>query len=179
MNILVFDTSTNILYATLGDEKGIVDTRIIPSTEQNYNSAFLISTIVDILKKSDLQSDDISAIGVNIGPGSFTGLRAAITTARVMGQQLNIPVFGTASLQVYSMLNKTDRKSLCIMDARRGKAYVSIYAQDNEPILEPCAIEYDKAIEICKEEDYFIISDDRMVKTLSENGLEYIKIQEF
>ncbi len=178
MNILAFDTSTDIMYITLGQGSSIPDSRIVESTAQSYNSAFLVSTIADILRKNNLKITDINALGVNIGPGSFTGLRASATVARVIAQQADILAVGIASLQVYSMLNNTEKNSLCLMDARRGKAYAGIYDKDSNPILQPCAMEYEKALELAKNEDFFIISDSRMAKQLKDQNLNFIQFQE-
>jgi len=178
MNILAFDTSTDIMYISLGQDNSVTDSRTIRSTEQSYNSAFLVSTTADILKKNKLRAENIEAIGVNIGPGSFTGLRASATVARVIAQQLDIPVVGVSSFQIYSMLNITEKNSLCLMDARRGKAYAGIYDKNSEPRLQPCAIEYEKALELAKSEDFFIISDNRMAKQLGEKNLESVQFME-
>ncbi|HSA06177.1 MAG TPA: tRNA (adenosine(37)-N6)-threonylcarbamoyltransferase complex dimerization subunit type 1 TsaB [Candidatus Gastranaerophilales bacterium] len=178
MNILAFDTSFNIMYVTLGKDNTILDSRKIKSTEQNYNSAYLVSTIADILKENNLVMKDIEALGVNIGPGSFTGLRASVTVARVIAQQLDIPVAGIPSFQIYSELNKTEKQTFCIMDARRGMAYIAVYDQNSEPILQPCVVEYEKALEMAQSEDFFIISDDRMAKQLEEKSLHFLNFYE-
>ncbi len=178
MNILAFDTSTDIMYVTLGKDNSVSDSRMIQSTEQSYNSAFLISTMADILIKNNFKPQDIEAIGVNIGPGSFTGLRASATVARVFAQQAGIPVIGTASFEVYSKLNNTGKNALCLMDARRGKAYAGIYDKNTNPVSEPCALEYQKAMELAKSSDFFIISDERMSGRLRGEGLEFVCFQQ-
>lgn len=175
MNILAFDTSTDIMYITLGKDDTIIDSRKIESTEQSYNSAFLVSTIAEILKTKHLDTNDIEAVGVNIGPGSFTGLRTSVTVARIIGQQREIPAVGISSFQVFSMLNNTEKNSLCLMDARRGRAYAGIYDKNADAILQPCAMEYEKALELAKSEDFFIISDSRMAKQLEEKGHKFIQ----
>ena len=177
MNILAFDTSCEVLYVTLGQDDKILDSRMIGNSEQNYNSAYLIPTIADVIRKNNLEMKDIEAVGVNIGPGSFTGLRACVTVGRVLSQQLDIPAVGIPSFQVYSMLNTTDDNSFCIMDARRNKAYVGIYNQNSDPIVNPCAVEYEEAFNTAQKENYFIISDSRMTKKLEEKGLSYTNFQ--
>lgn len=178
MNVLVFDTSYEVMHVTLGQDDKVLDSRMVGNTEQGYNSAYLISTIADIMQKNNLKMQDIEAIGVNIGPGSFTGLRACVTVGRVIAQQLDIPAIGIPSFQVYSMLNDSSSKTLCIMDARRGRAYVGIYDKNSNPILSPCAVEYEEAFGMAQKEDYFIISDNRMTKKLEEQGLAYVNFQE-
>lgn len=159
MNVLVFDTSTDIMYATLGKGDAAPDSRQVSTTENSYNSAFLVSTIGEVLRQNGLTPKDLQAIGVNIGPGSFTGLRASVTVARVMAQQLDIPVVGIPSMQIYSMINATDKQTLCIMDAKRSMAYVGIYGKEGETVHAPSLMEYEKASAMEREGDYFVISD--------------------
>lgn len=178
MNILTFDTCSDIMFITLGQDKQIINSKKVANTAQSYNSAFLASTVAAILKGNNLKMQDIDVIGANIGPGSFTGLRAGITTARVIAQQLEIPAVGIPSFQLYSHLNDTIKNTFCIMDARRGMAYCGIYNKDNEHILEPCLLDYESALEKAQSEEFFIISDNRMATRLHEKGLTPVKFQE-
>jgi len=172
MNVLVFDSSTDNMHVTLGRNSVAVDSRKVKTTETQYNSAFLVSTISAILSDNNLSMSDIQVIGVNIGPGSFTGMRASATVARVVAQQLNIPAVGVPSMQVYSVLNTTGKNTLCLMDARRGMAYVGVYRKNFEPVLEPCIMEYEKALEMAGSGEYFVVSDSRMARML-ENCVNF------
>ena len=78
--------------------KKILSSKIVTNTDNKYHSAFLISTIKELLKANNLTPQDIDAIGTNIGPGSFTGIRACTTVARMFAQQLDIPAVGISSL---------------------------------------------------------------------------------
>jgi tRNA threonylcarbamoyladenosine biosynthesis protein TsaB len=166
------------MFITLAQDKQIITSKKVANTAQSYNSAFLASTVAEILKGNNLKMRDIDVIGANIGPGSFTGLRAGITTARVIAQQLEIPAVGIPSFQIYSHLNDTPKNTFCIMDARRGMAYCGIYNKENEPILAPCLLDYESALKKVQNEDYFIISDNRMAAMLHEKALTPVKFQE-
>ena len=143
---------------------------------KSYNSAYLLPVIIELLQSLNLTMQDIEAIGVNIGPGSFTGIRASATVAKVMAQQLDVPVVGVSSPEIYSLLNTTDKNTLCLLDARRGKAYMAVYGQDESIILEPHAVEYEKAVEYAQNNDVFIISDNKMSEVIKEAGLECINL---
>ncbi|MDD3012405.1 MAG: tRNA (adenosine(37)-N6)-threonylcarbamoyltransferase complex dimerization subunit type 1 TsaB [Candidatus Gastranaerophilales bacterium] len=177
MKILTFDTSTELMYVTISDDDNIKTSRTIESTKERYNSALLIPTIIELLKEQNITMQDIEAIGVNVGPGSFTGIRASATVARAIAQNLNIPVTGIPSLEIISLINNTDKNTLCLLDARRGKTYTAIYSPDGKIIQEPCVMDYDKVIEIAKTGDYFIIADNKMSGQLQESSLECINIQ--
>lgn len=177
MKILTFDTSLNKLYVTLSEDGVLLESKIIESTPEHYHSAFLLPTILEILKKHDLIAKNIDLVGVNIGPGSFTGIRACCTVARVMGQSVEIPVIGVSSLEILAKMNKCDKPVVILMDARKGKSYYAKYI-NGEEIVEPCAIEYNKAFEKVKSEDCSVICDKRMVKMLSEENIEHTNFEE-
>ena len=158
MNILVFDTCLNKMYAVLRTEDKILSSKVVENTESKYHSAFLISTIKEVLKENNLMPKNIDAIGINIGPGSFTGIRACTTVARVMAQQLDIKAVGISSLEILSKL--TDKNPLVALDARKNKAY--LYC-DNEI---KGAIELDRVRELAMSGKYNVITDDKLVSVL-------------
>lgn len=122
MKILAIDTCLDKTYITLNDDNKIIKSEIIKSDGENYHSAYLISTIVRVLKDANLEPQDINMIASDIGPGSFTGIRACTTVARVLAQQLNIKAVGVSSLEILSkILGDSD---MVVLDARKNKAYV-------------------------------------------------------
>lgn len=162
MILISFDTALNKTYISLSKDGEILTSKIIENTEDNYHSAFLISSIKEVLKENNLTPKDINLIGVNIGPGSFTGIRASLTVAKVMAQELNIKIVPIESLKLLSKLNNTDKETLVTLDARRSMAYVYT---DNEKAIKSVPLE-DIENKI-REKDYFIISDKNMAETLN------------
>ena len=146
------------MYVVLRTEKEILTSEVVENTESKYHSAFLISTIKNILRKNNLKPGDLDVIGINIGPGSFTGIRACTTVARVIAQQLNIKAIGVSSLEILSKLG--GENPLVALDARKNKAYLWC---DNEI---KGAIELEQVQEIIKNGSYDVITDDRLQKTL-------------
>ena len=125
MKMLAFDTCLDKTYVTLYLD-GKFQNKIILSEGKNYHSAYLISTIVEMLKLNNLTPNDLDCIATDIGPGSFTGIRACTTVARMLGQQLDIKVVGVSSLEILSRI--LGGNDLVALDARKNKAYV----YDNE-----------------------------------------------
>jgi tRNA threonylcarbamoyladenosine biosynthesis protein TsaB len=121
MRMLCFDTCLDKTYITLTDGEKFVN-RTILSTDKNYHSAYLISTIVEILKSENLTPQDLDYIATDIGPGSFTGIRACTTVARMLAQQLDIKAIGVSSLEILSKI--CGDNDLVALDARKNKAYV-------------------------------------------------------
>ena len=122
MKILAFDTCLDKTYITLAEDDKILKSETIVSDGQNYHSAYLISTIVKVLKELNLTPKDIDMIATDIGPGSFTGIRACTTVARVLAQQLDIKAVGVSSLEILSKI--LGGNDLVALDARKNKAYI-------------------------------------------------------
>ena len=171
MNILAFDTCLDKTYVTLGRDKDIIKSEVILSDGENYHSAYLISTIVKILKDAGMTPENIDMIATDIGPGSFTidmiatdigpgsftGIRACVTVARVLAQQLDIKAVGVSSLEILSKILGED--NLVALDARKNKAYVF----DGEILG---AVELEKVDEMVK--DRVLITDNSLLERFKQ-----------
>ena len=126
--ILCFDTCLDKMYVVLQKNDEILSSEIIENHDSKYHSAFLISTIEKTLNKHQIKPENLTLIGINTGPGSFTGIRACTTTARVMAQQLNIKAAGVSSLEIlsnaYKKFKNTEKQILTALDARKNMAYL-------------------------------------------------------
>lgn len=178
MKILTFDTSTDIMYVTLSENGTVKESKILKNTENNYHTAFLIPVIIDLLNNQNMTMQDINAVGVNIGPGSFTGIRASAVVARVMGQNLNIPIVGTPSLEILSKINNTSKNSLCVLDARKNKAYIAEYDTEGNEVRKPQAMLVEDVINLIKNTDNYIITDNAMFKKLNEENINSLNYQD-
>lgn len=132
MKILTFDTSLDKTYVTLSEDTKILADIVIENHNEKYHSAFLIPTIASILKDNKLVMKDIDVIGTNVGPGSFTGIRACVTVARVIAQQLNCPLVGVSSLEILSKINLSGSKTIVVLDARKKQYYTAVYENGME-----------------------------------------------
>lgn len=121
MKMLAFDTCLDKTYVTLTDGVEFKN-KIIVSNDKNYHSAYLISTIVEMLKSANMEPKDLDCVAIDIGPGSFTGIRACTTVARMLAQQLNIQAIGVSSLEILSRI--LGGNDLVALDARKNKAYL-------------------------------------------------------
>ncbi len=92
----------------------------------------------------------VDMIGVGLGPGSFTGLRIGIATARALGASLGLPVAGVCTLDVLAcglqtastvpspqITRQRNSGSLVVVDARRGEVFAALYSESGERIWEP------------------------------------------
>lgn len=170
MIILAFDTCLDKMYVTLAKGDQILDSKIIKSTESHYHSAFLISTIRDILSVNSILPADVEVIATNIGPGSFTGIRACTTVARVFAQGCeNVKTVGISSLEILSKIAPVDKKVIVALDARKEMAYVASY-ENGEQLIAPKTILMSELKEILSDE-YYLITDDKLKPILG--GISY------
>lgn len=170
MNILGFDTCLDKMYVVLAKDDIVLTSRITETTKEHYHSAFLISTIKDILKENDLTPQDIDLIATNIGPGSFTGIRACSTVARVFAQAASAKVVGISSLEILSRLNSKESEILVALDARKDMAYVAIY-KNKEEILAPQVMLIENLKEVIANGRQFVITDDKLAPIIG--GFSY------
>ena len=166
MNMLAFDTCLDKTYVTLYNGVDFQN-KIILSEGKNYHSAYLISTIVEILKTNNLTPNDLDCIATDIGPGSFTGIRACTTVARILGQQLNIKVVGVSSLEILSRI--LGGNDLVALDARKNKAYV----YDTEILG---AVELEEVDKIVKNRK--LITDDSLFNRFKEFTSDIVSYQQ-
>ncbi len=176
MKILTFDTSLNKTYIAYGEDDKILVSKAISSDDEKYHSAYLVPQIVNLLNTEKITLQDIDAIGINEGPGSFTGIRICTVIARTAAQQLNIKVVPVPSLEILAKINKSDKKTLTVLDARKHKVYVAIYDK-NETVIAPKAIQVEDLEDLINSDDFVIISDASIHNLLAEKGIDTINYE--
>ena len=83
---------------------------------------------------------EVDLLAVGLGPGSFTGLRIGIATARGLGASLGLPVAGVCTLDALGRGMAEDgggEDQLAVFDARRGEVFAALYSPRGEPIWAP------------------------------------------
>ncbi|WP_240377470.1 tRNA (adenosine(37)-N6)-threonylcarbamoyltransferase complex dimerization subunit type 1 TsaB [Bacillus piscicola] len=126
MKILAIDTSTHVLGIALADEERIVGT-YVTNFKKNH-SLRLMPAIDYLLKELNVKPEELDAVAAAKGPGSYTGVRIGVTTAKSLAWALGIPVYGISSLQVLARNGKHFGGFICpFIDARRGQVYTGLY----------------------------------------------------
>ena len=173
MKILTIDSTMNKLYVALGGDD-FFESKIVESDDSKYHSAYIASAVADLFKNHTLTPQNIDAVAINIGPGSFTGIRVGMTVARVIAQAHNLKAVGVPSLEVLAKLNLTAQDTLVFMDARKGKAYAAIYGAEH---LKPCTVALEEALAMAQSGKYYIVADKNMKKFLSENSVDALEYE--
>lgn len=137
--ILYIETATQICSVSISYNGTLV--AIKESSTANSHSEMLATFIDEIIKEAKLSLKDLDAIAVSMGPGSYTGLRIGVSSAKGLCYSLEKPLIAVSTLQsmAYGMAKLIDIKSglLCPMiDARRMEVYASLFNKKNEEVRE-------------------------------------------
>ena len=154
MITLAFDTCLDKMYAVIKKDGKILSSRVVENRDNKYHSAFLISTLQEIMSENGIVPKDIDLIATNIGPGSFTGIRACVTVARVIAQQLECRAVGVSSLEILSKI--ADGNPLVALDARKDSAYLYCDGEIKG------AVKLDDVKNIIATCKYDVITDDKL-----------------
>ena len=131
MKILGIDSSGLVATVAIQSDDILVGEYTIHN--KKTHSQTLLPMIQDMLRMAEVPVEELDAIAVAAGPGSFTGLRIGAATAKGLGQALNIPLVAVSSLEglAYNLAG-ADALVCPIMDARRNQAYYGIYDVSGE-----------------------------------------------
>jgi tRNA threonylcarbamoyladenosine biosynthesis protein TsaB len=140
--VLGFDTATPATAVALALADGTtLRARDDPAAgERPGHTTRLLPLARELLAQAGLPWSAVELIAVGIGPGTFTGLRIGVSTARGLAQSLGVDAVGVSSLRVLAAAAFAAREKqgagrgvLAAIDARRGEAYVAAYAREPGP----------------------------------------------
>lgn len=135
MRVLAIDTSNLVLSVAVVEEDRVLAE--MTTNQQKNHSVRLMDCVSELLDATDTLPDQLSGVGVAKGPGSYTGVRIGVASAKSMAWTLNLPIIGVSSLQTVAM-NALGFPGLIVplFDARRGQVYTGCYrAQGMEYVL--------------------------------------------
>ncbi|SDJ31351.1 tRNA (adenosine(37)-N6)-threonylcarbamoyltransferase complex dimerization subunit type 1 TsaB [Natribacillus halophilus] len=124
--ILAMDTSTYVLGVALGDKEAVKAEWT--TYEKKNHSLRLMPGIDHVMKSINVEPSDLSGIAVTTGPGSYTGVRIGVSTAKAMASALQIPIYDVSSLEALASNRRFGNGLVCsFIDARRGQVYAGVY----------------------------------------------------
>ena len=149
MKVLAFDTSSKALsLAILEDKQVLAETTI--NIKKNH-SITLMPAIDFLMASLDWTPKDLDRIVVAEGPGSYTGLRIAVATAKTLAHTLNIELVGMSSLLAL-VPRQQEGLLVPLMDARRNNVYAGFYEND-KPVMPEAHLSFAEVIEKVKDAD--------------------------
>ena len=114
MLILAFDTATEVATSALVADREVLGERV-------SRAVTLLQDVDQLVESAGVRPDDLDALAIGIGPGSFTGVRIGLATARGLALALDLPVAGVSTLDV---LAAGAPGATPVIDARRQEVFV-------------------------------------------------------
>ncbi|MCU9533098.1 tRNA (adenosine(37)-N6)-threonylcarbamoyltransferase complex dimerization subunit type 1 TsaB [Streptococcus sp. CSL10205-OR2] len=168
MKVLAFDTSNKAMsIALLEDDVLLAD--ITLNIKKNH-SISLMPSIDFLMSQVGLTPKDLDRIVVAKGPGSYTGLRVAVATAKTLAYTLKIDVVGVSSLAAIALNAKTSSLVVPIIDARRQNVYAGFYRHGQSVKSDQHMSFSDVLASLTDEDDVSIVGEvDAFYETIKEN----------
>jgi tRNA threonylcarbamoyladenosine biosynthesis protein TsaB len=126
MRVLAFDTSADVTSVAVCNGATVLSEDHVRGAERHAESLF--PKLQQCLATAQLALADIELIGVGIGPGSFTGVRVGVATAKGLGFALQRPVCGVISLEALARAARAEAEWLApCLDAFKGEVFAALY----------------------------------------------------
>lgn len=132
MRILGIDTATLVCSVALVSEETTLAEYTLHI--KKTHSERLLPLIATMLSHGGLSPQELDGVAVAAGPGSFTGLRIGMVTAKTLGQALNLPLVGVSTLEALAAQHPLFPGLICpILDARREQVYNALFMPGIRP----------------------------------------------
>ena len=152
--LLCLDTSDRYLSVGLA-KGGKVFTQISYEAWQQQSES-LVEEIAKILKDNGLDRHDIEGVSCAKGPGSYTGVRIALSVAKTIAFSLQIPLYLSSSLEI---LRQSEGISICLVNARGKRSYFGVY-EGKKALIEDCIKTNEEAVAYIQEHpEYHVCGD--------------------
>ena len=139
---LLLDSSNIFLSVGLSKDGKVIDKICYEAWQRQ--SEMMVTEIDNIITRNNVDKSQLNGVVVGIGPGSYTGVRIAVTIAKTLAYSLHINLYAKSSL---SLLKCREIPTICVFNARSGRSYFAVYEGDK-------AIEKDTVLENQKVIDY-------------------------
>ncbi len=172
---LIIDSSSKWLYLSFLIQIGGKIVEVSDKSEENFRNSFQKSSL--ILKEIFNQYGFPEVIIIGLGPGSFTGIRISVATARNFSQLLKIPVIGIDTLTLYGISFYLEYKISRFMlgiDAKQKKYFCKCFDFDNQIFTEILDLNLNQIFDILEKQSLPLYADDITILKPYEN---HFKIQ--
>lgn len=143
ISLFLDSSDKKVVVAVLKNEK-IID--FVIEDNDNHLSEKFLPLISNIISKNDLKINDVDKIYIVNGPGSFTGIRVGVTTAKVMAWGLKKTIIPISELELLATTKTNKKYIIPYIDARRNAVYAGMYDSNLNNIFEDVYITEEKLI---------------------------------
>lgn len=159
MKILAIDTSTTHSSCSVMEDNNIVGDFSI-NQSMSHNEILLVM-VDEVLKKLNIDIEDIDLFVAVTGPGSFTGIRIGVTVVKALAMALNKPIVAVNTLEALSFGIFSDKKKIPLIDARGERVYYGVYEGiSNANIVAPALLTIDELLEEFSNKGEFVFAGD-------------------
>ncbi|HEV7416603.1 MAG TPA: tRNA (adenosine(37)-N6)-threonylcarbamoyltransferase complex dimerization subunit type 1 TsaB [Tianweitania sediminis] len=145
--LLAIDTSANLCAVCVWEGNAALAS--ITEDIGTGHAEHLMGMIDEVLAQAEATYGDLSRIGVVIGPGSFTGVRVGVSSARGLALALSIPAVGVTTLEALAAEARAAgaaHPTLGVIDARRDQFYSALYDEHGSELLQPAVLDIENTI---------------------------------
>lgn len=130
MYILALESTGPHASVALIDKNGNTEEILNPGTLNHLET--MVPMVNNLITECNVKLSDIIAVAVSKGPGSFTGIRIGVTTARTLAQALGIETIGVPTLNAFGYNDRQFAGIICpVFDARRNQVYAGAFKWEN------------------------------------------------
>lgn len=155
--VLAIDTALGGVSVGIMASNGHIVSRMIETAREQ--AVILAPTIQEVVEEAQCEFSDIDLIVCSKGPGSFTGLRIGLATARTMALSLDRPLVGLTSLDIMARHYQTDKDLLIVLETKRQDFYARYYNADYTPLTEPMVLSADEVLQNAPHDDFVVGGD--------------------
>lgn len=133
MKILAIDTSSKICTVAILEDTKLI--KQLDSNDEKTHSQKLMPLVDEIFKQTNLTLDDINLLACTVGPGSFTGVRIAVSTVKAFADVKEIPVCSISSLEALAYNLDTNNLVCSLIDAKNDNVYFGLFQKENNTYI--------------------------------------------
>lgn len=144
--ILSIETSTSICSVALHERGALL--ALAEIKEPGAHAEKLLLLVDEVFEKAALSFGDLDAVAVSQGPGSYTGLRIGVSTAKGIAYALDIPLIGINTLQAMAASQPLNQGEfvVAVLDARRMEVYTQTFGYSNQEITSIAALVLEEGV---------------------------------
>ncbi|MFC3415847.1 tRNA (adenosine(37)-N6)-threonylcarbamoyltransferase complex dimerization subunit type 1 TsaB [Algoriphagus hitonicola] len=178
--ILSLETSTDNCSVALHREGVLISLK--EWGERGGHASKLPGLVDEVMEEVEIQAENLQAVAVSEGPGSYTGLRIGVSTAKGLAYALGLPLIGINTLQSLAIqVSNPEEGSIIIsqIDARRMEVYAQVFDKNGDPLSEisPEILDNESYGEFLAEQKVYFIGNavEKMSATLSSSNAVFIE----
>lgn len=155
---LLLDSSNVYLSVGIAKDGKVIDKVYYEAWQRQ--SEMMVTEVDNILSKNNIAKEELDAVVVGIGPGSYTGVRIGVTIAKTIAYALKIKIYAKSSL---SLLKHGQNPTICLFNARSGRSYFAVY-EGHKVIEKDCVKTNEEVLAYINDHpDYIVCGDTHQI----------------